>query len=210
MKRNDQRTVKGKAIEAAGRLLGEAIVVDGLGGSLADPAPPPVDGVPYEEYVLRSGFTALNVTLVSHPTYAPSFQRLLAAVDENLSLLRKREDVLLPGRTAEDVRRAKREGKLGVIFGLQSPSALGEDRTRVTILHQLGVRVMQLTYMERSLLGDGCLETREEGLTPLGRAVVREMNSAGCAWSTRMTPKRRRRSRPPSGRSSSRTRTPAG
>ena len=161
------------------QVLNDAIVIDGLGGSLVDPTPLPVDGVPYSQYLLDSGWTALNVTMVSHPTYTPDLTQLLRAIYENVCWLRENEDRALLIRTVEDIRRAKSTRRLGLIFGLQSPSAIDRDRTLVTILHQLGVRIMQLTYMERNLLGDGCLEPNQQGLTHFGFQVIREMNNVG-------------------------------
>jgi membrane dipeptidase len=53
---------------------------------------------------------------------------------------------------------AKRKGQLGVIFGLQNSSWIEQERERIRILYKLGLRVLQLTYMERNWVGDGCLE----------------------------------------------------
>jgi hypothetical protein len=40
------------------------------------------------------------------------------------------------------------------------------DRTLVAILHKLGMRILQLTYMERNHLGSGCFEPVDHGLLP--------------------------------------------
>jgi len=47
------------------------------------------------------------------------------------------------------------------------------------ILHKLGVRIIQLTYNERNLVGDGCGEPANAGLSNFGRAVIEEMNRLG-------------------------------
>jgi membrane dipeptidase len=49
----------------------------------------------------------------------------------------------------------------------------------VWLLHTLGVRIIQLTYNERNLVGDGCYESTNVGLSRFGRDVIREMNAAG-------------------------------
>ncbi|HEV3484877.1 MAG TPA: membrane dipeptidase, partial [Vicinamibacterales bacterium] len=79
----------------------------------------------------------------------------------------------------EDLYEAKRNAQLGVIFGIQSPSAIENQRERLRLLHKLGLRSLQLTYMERNLLGDGCLEPENKGLTHYGMQVVRECNRLG-------------------------------
>jgi len=39
--------------------------------------------------------------------------------------------------------------------------------------------MMQLTHYRRNLIGDGCMETANGGLSDFGRAVVKEMNRTG-------------------------------
>ena len=47
------------------------------------------------------------------------------------------------------------------------------------IFHELGVRFMQLTYNNQSVLGGGCYEAEDSGLTRFGREVIAEMNRVG-------------------------------
>ena len=55
-----------------------------------------------------------------------------------------------------------------------------EDELRfVIIFFQLGIRMMHLTYQRRNMIGDGCGETNDGGLSDFGRAVVAEMNRVG-------------------------------
>ncbi len=49
----------------------------------------------------------------------------------------------------------------------------------LTVFRQLGVRMMHLTYNRRNLLGDGCAESADAGLSDLGRRVIAEMNRVG-------------------------------
>ncbi|ARP83533.1 dipeptidase [Bordetella genomosp. 8] len=82
---------------------------------------------------------------------------------------------------AEDIARAKQAGKLGLIMGWQNGRPLGDQIDRVALFHTLGIRVIQLTYNEANLLGDGCLEKRNAGLSDLGIKMVQEMNRVGVA-----------------------------
>lgn len=84
-------------------------------------------------------------------------------------------------RTADDIPDARREGRVGLIMGWQNTGPLGDRVERIRLFHALGVRVMQLTYNEANLIGDGCLEPRQSGLTRFGRDVVAEMNEVGVA-----------------------------
>jgi membrane dipeptidase len=83
--------------------------------------------------------------------------------------------------TADDLDRAKADGKIGMIMGWQNCRPIADEPDRLYFFHRLGLRVMQLTYNFRNALGDGCLEPEEAGLTLLGRDVVRIMNTLGIA-----------------------------
>lgn len=90
-------------------------------------------------------------------------------------------DLVARAVSAGDVRRARAAGKTAVLFGTQNPLALGTDLKRIEICHQLGLRFMQVTYNQQSLLGAGCFEAVDGGLTAFGREAVAEMNRVGLA-----------------------------
>jgi len=55
-----------------------------------------------------------------------------------------------------------------------------EDELRyVRLFYQLGIRMMHLTYNRHNMIGDGCAEEANAGLSDFGRAVVAEMNRIG-------------------------------
>lgn len=160
-----------------------AIVID----CLATPGPfnvPTMFAAPYTDVMVAnaraSGITAVNVTVSgSGATGAASFEstvRALAFLQRELAV---HADVFLPVRTIADIARAKETSRLGLIAGFQDATMLESDLSRVEVFHQLGVRVIQLTYNVRNLLGDGCLEPGNAGLSAFGRDVVRRMNDLG-------------------------------
>ena len=71
-----------------------------------------------------------------------------------------------------DFDRAQNEGKLGVIYSFESPNLLEDKIDRIELFRSLGVRVMQLTYNHRTVLGCGCLDGATDGLSDLGRGAV--------------------------------------
>ncbi len=81
----------------------------------------------------------------------------------------------------KDIDRAKKNGKAGLIMGWQNAKPFGDQIERIAMFQQLGMRVVQLTYNEANLVGDGCLEKRQAGLTNFGVEVVKEMNRVGIA-----------------------------
>ena len=52
----------------------------------------------------------------------------------------------------------------------------GENLDRFDTFHDFGVRIVQLTYNRRNLMGDGCLEEDNAGLSRLGRDMIAKMN----------------------------------
>jgi len=54
-----------------------------------------------------------------------------------------------------------------------------EELLLIRVFFQLGIRMMHLTYNRRNLIGDGCGEPANAGLSDFGRAVVAEMNRVG-------------------------------
>ncbi|NND32476.1 MAG: dipeptidase [Saprospiraceae bacterium] len=57
--------------------------------------------------------------------------------------------------------------------------SLEEELRYIRVFYQLGIRMMHLTYNRRNLIGDGCGEPTDAGLSDFGRAVVQEMNRVG-------------------------------
>lgn len=81
-------------------------------------------------------------------------------------------------RTAADLETAHRERRLGVIFTFQGTEPLGEDIDRIALFRDLGVRVIQLTHNRHNLVGDGCTELGNAGLSNYGRLVVERLNAS--------------------------------
>ncbi|HVZ45942.1 MAG TPA: membrane dipeptidase [Ramlibacter sp.] len=142
-------------------------------------------GMPYRpqfnaEYIgkLREGgVTAIHSSLVVWfwDSMTPAVKRL----SSTLRFLDEHANDLVLVRTAADIDRARSDGKIGLIVHFHNSSALEDDISMVATFHRLGLRVMQLTYQGRSLLGDGCAEPSPGGLSAFGIKVVEEMNRVG-------------------------------
>ena len=90
-----------------------------------------------------------------------------------------KSDKLVKITKAEDIIRAKKEGKYGVILGVQNLNWLNGDLSNIDLFYKLGVRIMQLTYNLGNLIGNGCTERRDGGLSEFGIQVIRKMNELG-------------------------------
>ena len=152
----------------ARRLYEQAIVIDGLNVSSWDsPA------------VFRSlhagGVTAINATIATWENYPETMDTIAAW----LRRFGEYEDVLAQVKTVADIRQAKRDGKVGIILGFQNATPIENDLDRLAVFHALGVRIIQITFHERNLLGNGCYEPRDDGLSHFGVDAVRELNRLG-------------------------------
>ncbi|WP_257385473.1 dipeptidase [Tahibacter caeni] len=75
-------------------------------------------------------------------------------------------------RSAADLSLERRGPRTGVILGFQGTEALGEDVARIKEFRELGLRVVQLTHNRRNLVGDGCMEPGNAGLSNYGHQMV--------------------------------------
>ena len=124
----------------------------------------------------RSGVAAIQTSLDN---------RNLAAALRDLAGWQARFD-RHPGRLVKVVdgrefADAKRAGRIAVVLGFQNATMLDGDLRNLDTLHSLGTRCIQLTYNSRNLLGDGCTERTNAGLSDFGVAVVERMNALGIA-----------------------------
>ena len=69
--------------------------------------------------------------------------------------------------------------KIGIIFGFQNCSPIEDDIQLIQEMHDLGARIMQLSYNNQSLLATGCYEERDSGITRFGKEAIKEMNRLG-------------------------------
>ena len=85
----------------------------------------------------------------------------------------------------EDILKAKKENRHALYFsgnGVPLPGewvSVEEELRYISVFFQLGIRMMHLTYNRRNVIGDGCAEKANGGLSDFGRSVVKEMNRVG-------------------------------
>ena len=153
--------------EQAVDLYHRSVVIDGL--NVSNWHSPAV----YDS--LRAGsVTAINATIAV-------FENFTQEMDQ-IAWWRHRlegDGSLIQVRTGADIPSAKKNAQTGVIFGWQNASPLENNLNRLAIFHRLGVRIIQLTYNERNLLGNGCWERNDDGLSSFGADAVREMDRLG-------------------------------
>ncbi len=154
--------------EQANKLHYETLVVDALEAAPMTPE--------HFARLKKGGVRVVNYTTVNITSDLKAAMPYLVSF---LQTIKANSDKVLLVRSTADIERAVREDKIGLIIGTQNGKLIMDDPVNVGILHALGVRIIQLTYNERNLLGDGCCEKANGGLSRLGYQVVREMNRYG-------------------------------
>ncbi|NKB75903.1 MAG: membrane dipeptidase [Gammaproteobacteria bacterium] len=141
-----------------------------------------IDGLQYSnwsrsifEQMREGGLDCVHVTIAYHETC----QETLRNIGQWNKLFEQHGDLICPVGSASELLKAKQEGKTGVVFGFQNCSPIEDDYSLVEIFHTLGVRFMQLSYNNQSLLATGCYEAKDPGITRFGKQVIREMNRVG-------------------------------
>ncbi len=154
--------------EAARQLYEREVVIDGLNVSNWD------SSAVYKS-LYAGGVTAFNATVATWENFGEAMDNISAWMPR----FRKDADVLTQIRTVDDILQAKKDGKVGVILGFQNASPIENNLDRLALFYGLGVRIIQVTYHEGNLLGSGCYERSDYGLTNFGVDAVREMNRLG-------------------------------
>jgi membrane dipeptidase len=159
-----------------------SLVIDGLGGPGSLTSEP---GAPLSEAHLKdvrdSGLTAVLVTIGPVGTTAPNaaFADAVRGMLDFDREITRNPNTLMRVRTAADITAAKKAGRTGIIYGLQDGVAFETDLALLEDLHQLGLRVVQPTYNRRNLLGDGCMEPANAGLSRTGIETIERLNQLG-------------------------------
>ena len=118
---------------------------------------------------------AVHATVVYHENFS-EFKK-------NMEIWSKRfqnyKELIFPGKTFDDIEKAHNENKTAIFFGFQNCSPIEDDISLVEEVYKAGIRFMQLTYNNQSLLATGCYEKNDSGVTRMGKEVIKEMNRLG-------------------------------
>lgn len=126
----------------------------------------------------ESGVSALKTTLGDADGGFEAAVRDIAAAQ---ALVENQPQHFLKVLRHDDLQRARREGRIALIFSFESAAMLEDQPERIDLFRQLGVRVMQLSYNHGSPFGAGCLDGEAGGVTALGREAIARMNRLGVA-----------------------------
>jgi membrane dipeptidase len=134
-----------------------------------------IEGQSYVERLLSAGMNAVSVSIGA---LRDDFETVLRTMHQyhNLFLAEERSTLV---RTTGDIEDRVRDGRLGIIFWSQTGGMVEDQLWRWSVLHALGLRVCGIAYNESNILGYGCVDPEDRGLTSFGRQAVQEMNYLG-------------------------------
>ena len=118
-------------------------------------------------------FVSVNIGMDMNP-----LGQILPVIASFRAQIARQPELFVQVDTADDVLRAKAEGKLAVAFDLEGGIPLCGRPEMVGLFRDLGVRQIHLAYNRNNPIGGGCYD-EDVPLSPLGRRVVEAIYAAG-------------------------------
>ena len=135
------------------------------------------------ERMKKGGLNAEFFSLYVKPWYVEhggSARRTLDMIDSVYRAVERHPRDLMIATSVADIRRAKRQGKIAALMGIEGGHAIEDSLATLREFYRLGVRYMTLTWNNTNNWADaGRGEKKHNGLSEFGKEVVREMNRLG-------------------------------
>ena len=124
----------------------------------------------------KSGVNIASGTYAGPAKIEDAYQISVNGIANAISIINAIPEKLMLVTTADHIIEAHETGKYGIIFDFQDTTPFGTDLNKVDFFYNLGLRVVQLTYNLRNLVGDGCTEIHKSGLSYFGKELVSKLN----------------------------------
>ncbi|MEG8279807.1 dipeptidase [Streptomyces sp. AHA2] len=135
---------------------------------------------------LRAGGVDVQVlpVFIDEPFQSEGALRRTLLLVERIHRLAEQYPQLTVCRTAAEIRQTTADGGIALVIALEGAHALGQDPELIRTMERIGVRVVSLAHLGRTLLADGSGvdDTACGGLTPQGREVLSEMERLGIVY----------------------------
>lgn len=128
------------------------------------------------ERTREGGVAALNLTII-RPW--DNFEKSMAYLGRVFDRLAEMDDLVTIALSTADISKAHAEGRIAIVMGTQNSTLVEGDLALLSVMHRLGFRILQPTYNEPNLFGDGATVAEDRGLSDLGHQWVQEMNRLG-------------------------------
>ena len=118
-----------------------------------------------------NGLTVVSVTAYAYPS--DGTRHVLERLEASLPVIDELDMVRVT--SVDDIRRAKSEGKLAVVFNSQGADYAVDDLQMMAKVKELGLLISGFTYNNDSPLAGGGTK-QDHGVTELGKQWIEEMN----------------------------------
>lgn len=109
-----------------------------------------------------------------------AFAMTIEQIELIRSMVRRYPDTFEMAKTADDVVRIQKAGKIASLIGVEGGHSIEDSLDKLRHLSELGVGYMTLTHSDTLKWADAATdEATHSGLTPFGEEVVLEMNRLG-------------------------------
>jgi membrane dipeptidase len=107
-------------------------------------------------------------------------QQTIQYIDTFYEELKAFSELARPAYSAQDILRAKEEGKVALVLSMEGAEGLQGNLGLLRLCHRLGLRFLGLTWNRRNEAADGVGELRTGGgLSEFGVALVKECDRLG-------------------------------
>jgi membrane dipeptidase len=121
-----------------------------------------------------------SVYIPSEVTGDAAIRETLEQIDIVRRLVKAYPNDLALARTADDIVRIHKSGKVASLIGVEGGHQMGGSMAALRSYYDLGARYMTLTHFKDNEFADSATDDpKYGGLNDFGRAVVREMNRLG-------------------------------
>lgn len=127
------------------------------------------------EHIEAAGVTTFGSTLISFGRENPQGWHGILEGVRRVQTYVDAAGWLSKALSPEDVRAQD----VSILLQIEDTTALDGTIDRLAELYDFGVRTVQLTYSSRNLVGDGCVERTDAGLSEFGLDVVERANELG-------------------------------
>jgi membrane dipeptidase len=133
----------------------------------------------YWQWWADSGVDVASITMGGFGADPFSFHNAAADIARWTARFDRHPDRLRKISSAADMDRVHRDGAHGVLLGFQNSDHIEGDVGNVKVFYDLGIRVIQLTYNLRNLVGDGFAERNPAGVSKFGIGLIHALNDIG-------------------------------
>ncbi len=130
-------------------------------------------------------FAGVDCTFLNSGTESNDIEFMLNRLSNYTNLIDRKTDLYERAVFPQQIPGIRERDHRAMFFttnGVPLPSKLNsapEALNYIGVFSKLGVHMMHLTYNRRNLIGDGCAESADAGLSGFGRDVIAEMNRTG-------------------------------